>query len=61
MIGETGYTPLSRKTGRLRTGIGHGAQGRFSQGLQMLVMLLAHVASTDQGDAKWRIQDAVLL
>ncbi|MCY1410509.1 hypothetical protein D9M71_258790 [compost metagenome] len=61
MIGETGYAPLRRKTGRLRSGIGHGAQRRFSQGLQMPVVLLAHVASTDQGDAKWRIQDAVLL
>ncbi|MCY1437380.1 hypothetical protein D9M71_535390 [compost metagenome] len=61
MIGETGYAPLRRKTGRLRSRIGHGAQRRFSQGLQMLVVLLAHVASTDQGDAKWRIQDTVLL
>ncbi|MNF96545.1 hypothetical protein D3C84_793390 [compost metagenome] len=61
VIGEVTYPPLNRQAGRLRTGIRHGAQGRFSQGLQMLVMLLAHIASADQCDSKGPIQDAVLL
>ncbi|MNG02644.1 hypothetical protein D3C84_856820 [compost metagenome] len=53
MIGEISHAPFLGEARRLRTGVGHSAQGRFSQGFQMLVVLLAHDASTDQGYTQW--------
>ena len=61
VIGEIRHAPLRRQRWSLRAGIGHCAQPGFFEGLQMLVMLLAHVASADQGDTKGRSQGAILL
>ncbi|MNL07108.1 hypothetical protein D3C87_1277700 [compost metagenome] len=61
VIREIPHAPFRRQAGGLRPGIGHRTQGRLRQGFQMLVMLLAHVASADQRNSKGRNQDAVLL
>ncbi|MNC34947.1 hypothetical protein D3C75_834110 [compost metagenome] len=53
MIGEIPHAPFSREARRLRARVGHCTQGRFSQDFQLLVMLLAHVASADQGYTQW--------
>ncbi|MNO92478.1 hypothetical protein D3C76_840560 [compost metagenome] len=53
MIGEILHPPFLRETRCVRTGVGHCAQSRFIEGFQLLVMLLAHIASADKGYSQW--------
>ncbi|MNN75862.1 hypothetical protein D3C81_1921910 [compost metagenome] len=52
VIGEVRHTALGGETGGLRPGIGHGAEARGGNVEQVLVMLAAHDAGADQGDAQ---------
>jgi hypothetical protein len=58
MIGEMRHRAFSGKGGCLRAWVGDGAELGAVHLLQMLVMLAAHVASTDQGDSQRGGHDA---
>jgi len=51
VIGEAGNPALGSERFSLWAGVCHGAQLGLRQAAQVLVMLAAHDAGTDQGDS----------
>lgn len=61
VIGKVRHLPLCGDSRRLGAGICHRAEAGLGQSLEVLIVLLPHIADADQGDAQWRAQWKILL
>jgi hypothetical protein len=61
VVGEIRHAALSGERLGLRAGVGDGAQLRFGECLQVLVMLTAHDTGADQGNTQGGSHALILL